>query len=130
MRWFDQPLDVDVEVAPRRLVAVLDPGSSEALLAMLATLDPEEEPLVVSPRAEELGRTFAGRIVAAPAGRAGFSRVLAGAARLVVPDELVLESRRRPLLAAVEAARRLGIPVVSTSGEPLTAAGVARRRLR
>ena len=130
VRWFEQPLSVEADVAPRRLVAVLDPGASEALLATLATLDPEEEPLVVSAWADELARTFAGRVVPAPEDRTGFSLVLAGATRLVVPDELVLESRRRPLLAAVEAARRLGIPVVSVSGETLSAAGVARRRLR
>ena len=53
-----------------------------------------------------------------------------GATRLVVPDELVREGRRRPLLAAVVAARRLGIPAQSASGEPLNAKRVARRRLR
>ena len=130
VRWFEQPVSVNVDVEARRLVAVLDPGSGDALLAALATLDPEEEPLVVTPWPEELARTFAGLLVQAPEDRAGFSRVLAGATKLVVPDELVLESRRRPLLAAVEAARRLGIPAQSASGEPLTATGVARRRLR
>lgn len=130
VRWFDQPLTVEAEVRPRLLVAVLDPGTTDALVETLAALDPEEEPLVISERADELATGFAGRIAAAPEDRAGFTRVLDGATRLVVPNGLVLESRRRPLLAAVEAARRLGIPAQAASGQPLTATGVARRRLR
>ena len=84
---------------------------------MLAGLDPEEEPLVIT------GRVIA---VRGPASR----RILAGATRLVVPDELIREGRRRPLLAAVREAKQLGIPAVSSSGTPLTPASVARRRLR
>jgi hypothetical protein len=122
VRWFDRPLRVEVDVLPQRVAAVLDPGSLDGLLAALATLDPEEEPVVVTDRPGELARGFAGRIASDIEG--------SGAARLVVPDELVREGRRRPLIAAVAAARRLGIPAQTSSGEPLNAKRVVRRRLR
>jgi hypothetical protein len=121
VRWFQRPLRVEVDVLPQRLVAVLDPGTLDGLLAVLATLDPEEEPVVVTDRPDELAHGFAGRIA---------SEIEAGATRIVVPDDLVRESHRRPLLAAVATAHKLGIPVQSSSGEPLTRSAVARRRLR
>jgi hypothetical protein len=129
VRRFGRGVEVEVEVSPRRLVAVLDPGSQDALLALLETLDPEEEPLVITPRAEELARSFVGRVAPAVEDRAGLRGLLAGASRVVVPEELVREGRRRPLLAVVRAARALGIPAQTGSGELLTARGVARRRL-
>lgn len=122
VRRFGQPLEVEIDVRPHRLVAVLDPGSSEGLLEALATLEPEEEPVVVTDRLDELARGFAGRIAASLPGT--------GARRLVVPDGLVRAGRRRPLLAALAAARKLRIPVHTVSGAPLTAVGVVRRRLR
>jgi hypothetical protein len=127
VRWFERSLRVEVEVLPQRIVAVLDPGSLDGLLAVLATLEPEEEPLVITERPDELAGSFAGRITPASA---GLAESLAGAGRLVVPDELVRQGRRRPLLSAVWAARRLGIPAQSASGEPLDAKMVVRRRLR
>ena len=120
VRWFGCELHAEVEVAPPRVVAVLDPGEDEALLDVLRGLDPEDEPLVVTERPDELGRRFAGRI----------GTDLDGATRLVVPDVLVREGRRRPLLEAVRAARKLGIPAQSSSGALLTPASVVRRRLR
>ena len=120
VRWFGCELRVEVDVAPSRVVAVLDPGEDEALLEVLRGLDPEEEPLVVTGRPDELGRRFAGRIDAD----------LDGATRLVVPDVLVREGRRRPVLDAVRAAGKLGIPAQSSSGAPLTPLAVVRRRLR
>jgi hypothetical protein len=122
VRWFDRPVRAEVEVEPRRLVAVLDPGTLDALVVVLETLDPEEEPVVVTERPDELARSFAGR-VATDLGQTG-------ATRIVVPDELVQEGHRRPLLAAVAVARKLAIAVQTPSGEPLTRAAVARRRLR
>jgi hypothetical protein len=121
VRWFERPVPAEVEVAPRRLVAVLDPGTLDGLLAALETLEPEEEPVVVTDRPDELARSFAGAIVPDPAG--------SGADRLVVPAELVREGRRRPLLAALRSARRLRIPVRASTGEELTPWSVARRRL-
>ncbi len=121
VRWFDRPLRVEVEVAPARRVAVLDPGALEGLLAVLATLDPEEEPVVITER-PELAREFGGRLAA--------SLEETGADRLVVPDELVQEGHRRPLLDAVATARRLGIPAQSASGADLGRTAVARRRFR
>ncbi|MGE5273845.1 MAG: hypothetical protein ACM3QU_08830 [Verrucomicrobiota bacterium] len=120
VRWFGCELAVEVDVAPSRVVAVLDPGEDEALLEVLRGLEPEDEPLVVTERPDELLRRFAGRIAADPA----------GATRLVVPDVLVREGRRRPVLDAVRAARKLGIPAQSSSGAALTPAAVVRRRLR
>ena len=122
VRWFDRPLRVEVEVLPQRIAAVLDPGSLDGLLAVLAGLDPEEEPVVVTDRPDELARGFAGRI-ATDLGETG-------ATRLVVPDELVLAGQRGPLLDAVAAARKLGIPAQSASGQALNAKRVVRRRLR
>ena len=73
-------------------------------------------------RPDELARGFAGRI-ATDLGEIG-------ATRLVVPDELVLAGQRGPLLDAVAAARKLGIPAQSASGHALNAKRVVRRRLR
>jgi hypothetical protein len=123
VRWFGCDLQVEAEVLPGRVAAVLDPGTDHALLAVLEALDPEEEPLVLTERAQELARTFAGRVHTDV-------EALAGATRLVVPDELVREGRRGPLLAAVRVAGRLGIPAQTVSGAPLTAGRVVRRRLR
>jgi hypothetical protein len=120
VRWFEQPLRVDVTVEPGRVAAVLDPGSEDGLAEVLATLAPEEEPLVLSEQPGEVARRFAGR-VALPAD-------LAGAQRLVIPIELVREGRRRPLLELVRTAQKLGIPVETTSGEPLGRRAIARRR--
>ena len=120
VRWFGCELEAEVEVAPSRVVAVLDPGEDEVLLEVLRRLDPEDEPLVVSERPDELARRFAGRIGAD----------LNGATRLIVPDVLVREGRRRPVLEAVRAARKAGIPAQSSSGMALTPASVVRRRLR
>jgi hypothetical protein len=122
VRWFGREQRAEAEVLPGRVAAVLDPGIDDALLAALETLDPEEEPLVLTGRPDELARSFAGRI-------AVDVEALAGATRIVVPDELVREGRRRPLLAVVRAARKLGIPAQTPSGATLTARGVARRRL-
>jgi hypothetical protein len=130
VRWFERRLRVEVDVLPLRVAAVLDPGSLDGLLALLAALEPEEEPLVITERPDELARSFAGRITPASKDAAALVEVLDGAGRLIVPDELVREGRRRPLLAAVIAARRLGIPAQSASGEPLNAKRVVRRRLR
>jgi len=127
VRWFERPLQVEVEVLPQRLVAVLDPGSLDGLLAVLAALEPEEEPLVITERPDELARSFAGRI--APTS-GDLVEALAGADRLVVPDELVREGRRRPLLSVVSAARRAGIEAQSVSGKPLSAKRIVWRRLR
>ena len=65
VRWFDQPIRAEVDVLPSRQVTVVDPGTLEGLVDLLEALDPEEEPVVVSSR-PELGREFAGRIVAQP----------------------------------------------------------------
>jgi hypothetical protein len=129
VRWFERPLRVEVDVLPQRVAVVLDPGAIDGLLAALAVLEPDEEPLVITERPDELARSFAGRIAPASQDRGALAEALAGAGRLVVPDELVHAGRRRPLLAAVGAARRLGIPAQSASGEPLNAKRVARRRL-
>jgi hypothetical protein len=120
VRWFGSELQASVQVAPCRVVAVLDPGTDEALLDVLRGLDPEDEPLVVTLRPTELSRRFAGRL----------GSDLDGAARLIVPDELVRAGRRRPILDALRAARKLGIPVQTPSGAPLTPASVVRRKLR
>jgi hypothetical protein len=120
VRWFDRPLHAEVVVEPRHLVAVLDPGSEDGLAGVLQSLDPEEEPLVLSEQPEELARRFAGRI--------GLPSELAGAERLVVPAELVRAGRRRPLLELVRAAQKLGIPVEATTGEPLGRLAIARRK--
>jgi hypothetical protein len=120
VRWFERPLHVEVRVEPGRLVAVLDPGSADKLAEILETLDPEEEPLVLSEHPGEVAKRFAGRI--------GLPSELAGADRLVVPVEHVREGRRRPLLELVRTAQKLGIPVVATSGEPLGRRAVVRRR--
>jgi hypothetical protein len=120
VRWFDRPLRAEVVVEPRRLVAVLDPGSEDGLAGVLESLDPEEEPLVLTEQPDELARRFAGRI--------GLPSELTGAERLVVPVELVREGRRRPLLELVRAAQKLGIPVEATTGEPLGRLAIARRR--
>jgi hypothetical protein len=122
VRWFERPLRVEAEVLPQRLVAVLDPGSLDGLLAVLAALEPEEEPVVVTDRPDQLARSFAGRITG--------DIEATGATRLVVPEELVREGHRRPLISAVAAARKLGIPIQASSGEPLTRGRVVRRRLR
>jgi hypothetical protein len=106
VRWFGHAVGTRVEVLPRRVVAILDPGSPGALSDVLETLDPEEEPVVVS----------------GPEG-------LAGAVRLLIPAELVRTAERRPLIALVREAGRLKIPVLSSSGKELTARDVARRRL-
>jgi hypothetical protein len=120
VRWFDRPLRAEVVVEPRRLVAVLDPGSEDALAGVLESLAPEEEPLVLTEQPDELARRFAGRI--------GLPSELAGAERLVVPVELVREGRRRPLLELVRTAQKLGIPVEATTGEPLGRLAIARRK--
>ena len=140
VRWFGRGLEVEVEIARRLLVAVLDPGTTEGLTDVLDTLAPEEEPLVISTRTEELARSFGGLVVAAPeepASRLAFRRLrdafreaLTGTSRLVVPAELLREGRRLPLLGAVSAAHALGIPAQTNSGEPLTSRDVAQRRLR
>ena len=122
VRWFDRALRVEVDVLPQRIAAVLDPGSLDGLLAVLGRLDPEEEPVVVTNRPDELARGFAGRIATDLVGT--------GATRLVVPDELVLAGQRGPLLDAVAAARKLGIPAQSASGQALNGKRVVRRRLR
>jgi hypothetical protein len=139
-RWFSRPVRTEVEVAPHRLTAVLDPGSLDGLVAALEALDPAEEPLVITSRAAELARSFAGRIRPAPEEpasrlglprlRTGFREAIAGTGRLVVPEEILREGRRLPLLAAVLAAQALGIPAQTTTGEPLTAGRVRRRALR
>ena len=120
VRWFACELHVEVEVAPSRLVAVLDPGDDEALFEVLRGLDPEDEPLVVTERPDELRRRFAGRI----------GGDWDDATRLVVPDVLVLEGRRRPVLDALRAARKRRVPARSSSGTLLTPTAVVRRRLR
>jgi hypothetical protein len=120
VRWFEHPLSVEVTVEPRRVVAVLDPGSADGLAEILETLEPEEEPIVLTEHPDELARRFAGRI--------GLPSELAGAERLVVPIEHVREGRRRPLLELVRNAQKLGIPVVATSGEPLGRRSVVRRK--
>ena len=110
---------------------MLDPGSLDGLLAVLAALEPEEEPLVVAERPEELARSFAGRIASASEDAAALVEVLAGAGRLIVPDELVHEGRRRSAARSRDrrppARESLRSPL---SGEPLNAKRVARRRLR
>jgi hypothetical protein len=120
VRWFDRPLQVDVTVEAPRLVAVLDPGSEDGLAEVLAALDPEEEPIVLTERPGEVARRFAGRV--------GPPSELAGAERLVVPIQLVREGRRRPLLELVRSAQKLGIPVETTSGTPLGRRAIARRK--
>jgi hypothetical protein len=120
VRWFDRPLRAEVVVEPRRLVAVLDPGSEDGLAGVLASLDPEEEPLVLTEQPDELARRFGGTI--------GLPSELTGAERLVVPAELVRAGRRRPLLELVRAAQKLGIPVEATTGEPLGRLAIARRK--
>ena len=120
VRWFERPLAVEVMVEPSRVVAVLDPGTADGLAEVLATLDPEEEPLVLSEQPGEVARRFAGRV--------GLPADLARVERLVVPVKLVREGRRRPLLELVRSAQKLGIPVETTSGEPLGRRAIARRR--
>ena len=121
VRWFDRPLLTAVTVEPRRVVAVLDPGSADGLAEILETLEPDEEPIVLSEQPDELARRFAGRI--------GPPSELAGAEHLVVPVEHVREGRRRPLLELVRTAQKLGIPVVATSGETLGRRAVVRRKM-
>jgi hypothetical protein len=120
VRWFDRPLRAELVVEPARLVAVLDPGSENGLAEVLATLHPEEEPVVLTERPDELARRYAGRI--------GAPTELAGVGRLVVPEQLVQEGRRRPLLSLVRAARKLGIPAQTQAGVPLGRAAIVRRR--
>ena len=102
------------------MAAVLDPGSEEGLAEALATLGPEEVPLVLTEQPGEVARRFAGRI--------GLPADLAGAGRLVIPIELVREGRRRPLLELVRTAQKLGIPVETAAGEPLGRRDIARRK--
>jgi hypothetical protein len=133
VRWFDAALRVIVDVAPARIVGVVDPGVREDLLSVLEQLDPEEEPLVLTHAPAELGRTFAGRtalVPALPSSRLGFLRLhaayraaLTDASRLLVPAG----GRRLPLLAALTAARSLGIPAHTTDGRPLTTRRILRR---
>jgi hypothetical protein len=120
VRWFDRPVEAELDVAPSRLVAVLDPGSEDGLAELLATLDPEEVPVVLTEQPEAVARRFAGR-VALPSG-------LAGAERLVVPEQLVREGRRRPLLELVRAAQKLGIPIETPAGSPLGRRAIVRRQ--
>jgi len=120
VRWFDRPLRVEVVVEPAALVAVLDPGSEDGLAEVLATLDPEEEPLVLTEQPDELARRFAGRV--------GPPSELAGVDRLVVPEQLVQEGHRRPLLELVRAAQKLGIPTQTAAGEPLGRRAIVRRK--
>jgi len=120
VRWFDRPVRAEVAVEASRLVAVLDPGSEDGLAALLATLDPEEEPVVLSEQPDAVARRYAGR-VALPSG-------LAGAERLVVPEQLVREGRRRPLLELVRAAQKLGIPIETPAGSPLGRRAIVRRQ--
>jgi hypothetical protein len=120
VRWFDRSVRVEVTVEPRRVVAVLDPGSEDGLAGVLESLDPEEEPLVLTEQPDELSRRFAGRI--------GLPSELVGAERVLVPVELVREGRRRPLLELVRTAQKLGIPVEATSGQPLGRTAIARRK--
>lgn len=120
VRWFDQPLRVEATVEAGRVAAVLDPGSEEGLVEVLATLGPEEVPLVLTEQPGEVARRFAGRI--------GLPAELAGAERLVIPIELVREGRRRPLLELVRTAQKLGIPVETAAGEPLGRRDIARRK--
>jgi hypothetical protein len=137
VRWFEQSVRVEVEVTPARIVVVLDPGTRGGLLAALEQLDPDEEPLVLTPAPTELARTFAGRTMLAPAvpsSRLAFLRLhaacreaLTGASRLLVPAEMLREGRRLPLLAALSAARSLDIPAHTSDGEQLTARRVLRR---
>ena len=138
-RWFDCPVRADVEITAPRIVAVLDPCSIDGLVAALETLDPEEEPLVITYARDELARVFAGTVVPAPEVPASrlrmrelrgvYRQTLTGACRLLVPTQVLQESRRLPLIAAVSAARALGIPAQTTAGEELTLRDVARRRL-
>ena len=120
VRWFDRSLRAEVTVEPRRLVAVLDPGSEDGLATVLETLDPEEEPLVLTDEPAELARRFAGRI-ARPS-------ELGSVERLVVPTQLVREGRRRPLLELVRRAQKLGIRAETTAGQPLGRRAIARRK--
>jgi len=140
VRWFDVPLRVETSVAPRRLAAVLDPGSREGLAAALEALDPGEEPVVLTGDPDGLSRVFAGAIRSTPEDRGrrlalprllvDYRRVLAGTDRLVVPVTLLERERRLPLLAAVVAARFKGIPAATSAGGVLTATAVLSRRLR
>jgi hypothetical protein len=120
VRWFERPLRTEVVVEQRLVVAVLDPGSADGLADILATLDPEEEPIVLTEEPAEVARRFGGRIA--------LPSELAAAERLVVPIELVREGRRRPLVELVRSAQKLGIPVVSTDGETLGRRAIVRRK--
>jgi hypothetical protein len=120
VRWFERPVREEVVVEAPRLVAVLDPGSEVGLDEVLATLDAEEEPVVLTGRPDELARRYAGRI--------GLLSELAGVERLVVPEQLVSEGRRRPLLGLVRTAQKLGIPTQTPAGAPLGRAAIMRRR--
>lgn len=120
VRWFERPLSTEVVVEPRRIVAVLDPGSANGLAGILATLEPDEEPIVLTEEPAEVARRFGGRI--------GLPSELAAVERLVVPIELVREGRRRPLVQLVRSAQKLGIPVVTTAGEPLGRRSIVRRK--
>ena len=76
VRWFDQPLQVEVDGSAGRgwppcSTQALEEGLAEAL----ATLEPEEEPLVLTEQPGEVARRFAGRI-GLPAGRAGAGRLV------------------------------------------------------
>jgi hypothetical protein len=140
-RWFDCAVRTEVEIKAPRVVAVLDPGSLDGLVAALETLDPEEVPVVITHARDELARVFAGAVISAPDVPASRLRMrglraayrqaleLAGARRLLVSMQVLPEGRRLPLIAAVSAARALGIPAETTAGEQLTARDVARRRL-
>jgi hypothetical protein len=57
LRWFECELRVEVEIGPSRGVALLDPGTDEALFDVL-----RRRALVITTQPEELARRFAGRI--------------------------------------------------------------------
>ena len=83
VRWFDRAVRVEVEVLPARRRRRPRPGTLEGLArACSTTLDPEDEPVVVSDAARSSSASSPGRIARLED---------AGASRVVVPEELVRE---------------------------------------
>src|SRR6185503_10801023 len=110
-RWRAGELVVDGEHRP--LPADLPPGGS--LIVPLPLIPPAAGPWTL-----EVALRFGGRI--------GLPSELAAVERLIVPIELVREGRRRPLVQLVRSAQKLGIPVVTTAGEPLGRRSIVRRK--
>jgi hypothetical protein len=132
VRWFDCGFELDVEVAPRRLLAVWGPVD----LAELASLEPGLEPLLLSDDPASLRGRYSGEVAPGagtfllpglPDGRLAGSVILA-----LRTARLVRSARgRHPRYARelVEALRRCEAVVVLASGDRRRERWVARATL-